>query len=69
MRVVTGSGSGTGGTRNFTNVFATSVSDGASVTKGNLSVGGNVNAGFSSGYTINRGNLSINGNVNANKDW
>ena len=67
LRVVTGSGSGTGGTRNFTSVFATSVSDGASVTKGNLSVSGAPNAGFSSGYTINRGNLSINGNVNANK--
>lgn len=67
LRVVTGTGSGTGGTRDFTSVFTSSVSDGASVTKGNLSVSGAPNAGFSSGYTINRGNLAINGNINANK--
>lgn len=66
LRVVTGSGSGTGGTKNFTTVFDASVSDGASVTKGNLGVSGAPNANFGSGFAINKGNLSISGNVNAN---
>ena len=67
LRVVTGNGSGTGGSRSFTQVFDSNVTDGASVTKGNLSVSGTPNANFGSGFAVNRGNLSINGNVNANK--
>lgn len=67
LRVVTGNGSGTGGSRSFTQVFDSNVTDGASVTKGNLSVSGAPNANFGSGFSVNRGNLSINGNVNANK--
>ena len=67
LRVVTGTGSGTGGTRNFTAVFDSSVSDGATVTKGNLAVNGSPNAQFGSGFAINKGNLAISGNVNASK--
>lgn len=66
LRIVTGSGSGTGGTRNFTTVFAASVSDGATVTAGNLAVNGTPNANFGSGFQITKGNLQVGGNVNAN---
>ena len=66
LRVVNGSGSGTGGTRNFTNVFQSVVSDGATVTKGNLDVGGNVSAAFGSNFVINKGNLSLQGNPTGN---
>ena len=66
LRVVTGTGSGTGGNKGFSNVFAAGKSDGASVSKGNLDVGGSVNAAFASGFSINRGNLNLQGNPTGN---
>ena len=62
LRIVTGTGSGTGGNQSFTSVFTSGKTDGASVTKGNLDVGGGVNANFGSGFSINKGNLSLQGN-------
>lgn len=66
LRIVTGTGSGTGGNQSFTTVFAAGKTDGASVSKGNLDVGGSVNANFGSGFSINRGNLSLQGNPTGN---
>ena len=65
LRVVTGTGAGTGGNTSFTNIFTASRSDGASVARGNLDVGGGVDVTFGSGFAVNRGNLSLTGNPTA----
>ena len=65
LRVVTGTGAGTGGNTSFTNIFTASRTDGASVARGNLDVGGGVDVVFGSGFAVNRGNLSLTGNPTA----
>ena len=65
LRVVTGTGGGTGGSMSFTSAFAMGRTDNASVTQGNLGVSGNVSANFGSGFSVNKGNLALNGNPNA----
>ena len=65
LRVVTGTGAGTGGNTSFTNVFTSTRTDGASVSVGNLDVGGGVDVVFGSGFSVNRGNLALTGNPTA----
>ena len=65
LRVVTGTGAGTGGNTSFTNVFTATRTDGATVTKGNLDVGGGVDVVFGSGFSVNKGNLALNGSPTA----
>ena len=65
LRVVTGTGAGTGGNTSFTNIFTATRTDGASASKGNLDVGGGVDVVFGSGFSVNRGNLALNGNPTA----
>ena len=65
LRVVTGTGSGTGGNKSFTNVFAVGKADGATIGNGNLDVAGGVNAVFGSGFAVNKGNLALNGSPTA----
>ena len=66
LRVVTGTGSGSGGSQSFTNCFSASRSDGASVSSGNLAVSGNVQTDFGSGFAVTKGNLAINGSPSVN---
>ena len=60
LRVVNGTGGGSGGSVSFTDCFKSNISTGGSVAVGNLSVGGNASANFGSGNLGH--NLNISGN-------
>ena len=65
LRIVTGTGAGTGGNTSFTNVFTANRTDNATVNSGNLDVGGGVDVVFGSGFSVNKGNLALNGSPTA----
>tara|TARA_B100000131_G_scaffold315115_1_gene353027 strand:+ start:774 stop:3962 length:3189 start_codon:yes stop_codon:yes gene_type:complete len=67
LRVVSGSGGGSGGENSFTSTFTQTVNTGGSVSVGNMGVTTNTTVNWDSGMNLGH-NLNVNGNISADFD-